>query len=165
MWDLWCIFIGNKAQRLLHQHVRKKGVGMDHSGYLAGDKTVFKNFIKPLIKHHIPTLQSVRRVSIGIRRVQGQVEEERSIEDAEKSCPERVPELIIKTKHRSKMGPPQNKDISKSYSYYLNILDKCGACQKILCTKKDFLRNFSKKFSLGKITVIHQHLLKTSHGR
>lgn len=50
------------------------------------------------MKHHIPTLQSMRKISAGILRVQGQVEEERSIEDAEKMYPERVPELIIMEK-------------------------------------------------------------------
>ena len=36
MWEFWCIFIGNKTQQLLHQHVGIKSVGIDHSGYLAG---------------------------------------------------------------------------------------------------------------------------------
>lgn len=41
----------------------------------------------------------MRKISTGILRVQGQVEEERSIEDAEKKMyPERAPELIIMEK-------------------------------------------------------------------
>lgn len=40
----------------------------------------------------------MRRIRVGSLRVQGQVGEERSVEDTEKVYPERVPEFIIKTK-------------------------------------------------------------------